>query len=448
MDSGSEGINVYADAKTEYTRQLSQYCLNAYLRYFLNLFDETKNENEPRKILITYQGALKNISEWSYETVQKETAKLLKDINCDYFEDLLSAVFVAHTKVLSAIRLSTKQKKLQITIPKVEHFLHHTLIECARIIWSNVFLFSPAGSPIDRQKNLRSTEQLIQDGILQSIRSMLPVKNILKEYLKDDGDEEEAVEEKEETIAKKDFVEDQTKQEASEELPLRELSKEVTKELTLMELSKEANEEVPLRELSKESNEEVPVKISKYQLSHEVEEVSKYQPNEEVEEISKYQPNEEVEEVPVKKSKQQPNEEVEEVPVKKSKQQPSHEVPVKKSKQQPSHEVEEVLVEKSKQQPSHEVPVKKSKQKQSEEVPLNKSNKNNSSPVPPTINIDTEPSVQFSNVNTVFDYENTSNNDDEDEDDESLIKVLDTDGVELNEFEELDKTTPIEFEEL
>jgi hypothetical protein len=229
--TGSEGINVYADAKTEYTRQLTQFCLNAYMSYFLTLLDESKEaDKDSKKLLLNFQNALKTIPEWNYEKVQKETARILKDINCDYFDDLLSAVFVAHTKVLSAIRLTTKQKKLQITVPKVEHFLHHTLIECARILWSNVYLYSPSGSSIERQKNLREIERLIQDGILQSIRSMLPVKNILKEYLKDDIDDDDDDEDevKNEKVEKKEEAKEEVKEEAKEEV--KEEAKEEVKE--------------------------------------------------------------------------------------------------------------------------------------------------------------------------------------------------------------------------
>jgi hypothetical protein len=106
-------------------------------------------------------------------------------------EELLTAVFIAHTKVLSAIRLTTKQKKLQITIPKLDHFLHRTLGDCARVLWSNVYYFTPTGSGVERQKNLNAVEGLLNDGVLQSIRSMLPVKSILREYLHDDQEEEE-----------------------------------------------------------------------------------------------------------------------------------------------------------------------------------------------------------------------------------------------------------------
>ena len=238
---GTEGINVYADAKIEYTRQLTQYSLQAITGHFLKLLEETKeSEKDVRKLLSSFQNVLKGIPDWNQDKVKRETNYLLKEINCDYFEDLLSAVFVAHTKVLSAIRLTTKQKKLQITIPKVEHFLHHTMIECARILWSNVYLFSQNEVSIERQKNLRQIELLIQDGILQSIRSMLPVKNILKEYLKyDDDDEDDDVDDK--------FVNSETAKNKIEEPVLEEVKEKE-------ELNTTPVLELPTIESQKKSN--------------------------------------------------------------------------------------------------------------------------------------------------------------------------------------------------
>ena len=252
---GSEGINVYADAKTEYTRQLTQFCLPAFLGFFLHLLDETKeSEKESRKLLLSFQNALKQIPEWNYEKVQAKTNIVIKDIKCDYFEDLLSAVFVAHTKVLSAIRLTTKQKKLQITIPKTDHFLHHTMIECARILWSNVFLFSPSGPAIERQKNMRQIEQLIQDGILQSIRGMLPVKNILKEYLKDDDEDDEN--------AENEVDNEENEEDNKEKVTIKK--EKVKKEEVEAEVETEAkSEEVEAKPEGSESKTEYKVKDKK-----------------------------------------------------------------------------------------------------------------------------------------------------------------------------------------
>ena len=200
MNVGGDSINVYAEAKTEYTRQLCQILSPAFQIYFLDLLKVAKDkEPETKRLLWNFQALLQEIPDWNQDKVLRETEKIQKDSNCDYLEELLTAVFIAHTKVLSAIRITTKQKKLQITIPKLDHFIHRTLRETGRLLWNNAFLFAEQGSSMDRQKNMRQVEALIVEGIQQSIRSLLPVKTILREYLNDDeGGEPDAEEEEEE----------------------------------------------------------------------------------------------------------------------------------------------------------------------------------------------------------------------------------------------------------
>jgi hypothetical protein len=160
--------------------------------YFLRLLDEARSQAESsQKYLWTFQNLLQCIPDWNQDKVVRETEVIQKDCKCDYLEELLTAVFIAHTKVLSAIRLSTKQKKLQITIPKIDHFLHRVLSECARTLWTNAFLFVDTSS-IEKQKNLRQVSGLIHDSILQAIRGLLPVRTILREYLHEDEEEGEA----------------------------------------------------------------------------------------------------------------------------------------------------------------------------------------------------------------------------------------------------------------
>lgn len=186
---------MYAEAKGEYTKQLCQYMLPALQQYFLDMLEDAKQkEADSKKILLMFQQLFEGVPDWNTEKVQRETAALATATNCDYLEELLTAVFIAHTKVLSAIRLSSRQKKLHITIPKLDHFLHRTLIECARLMWSNTYLFSTNAPSMERQRNLRQIEMILHDGIQQAIRGMLPVKNILREYLREDDDEEEGEE--------------------------------------------------------------------------------------------------------------------------------------------------------------------------------------------------------------------------------------------------------------
>ena len=219
MESG-EGVGVYAEAKSEYTKQLCQFIVPSIQQYFLDLLEEAKlKEADSKRVLVMFQTLLEDISDWNVDKVQRETDSIVKSSQCDYLEELMTAVFIAHTKVLSAIRLTTKQKKLQITIPKLDHFIHRILRESSRLLWSNTYLFSTSAPSIERQKNLRLIENFLQEGVLQGIRGMLPVKNILREYLKEDDEEEKADEheEKSEKSEEKSEESDKKSEEKSEE---------------------------------------------------------------------------------------------------------------------------------------------------------------------------------------------------------------------------------------
>ena len=225
MDHSNDSVGVYAEAKGEYTKQLTQFLSQPIFTFFLKLLETAKErEADPKKLLLSFQILLEGISEWNHDKVQRETQNIAMGTQCDYLEELLTAVFVAHTKVLSSIRLTNKQKRLQITIPKLEHFLHKTLIECARFLWTNTYLFSTSCTAIEKQKNMRHVESFISDGIAQGIRLMLPVKSILREYLSteesdhDDDEEEDANEEDEEE------EEEEEKEEPKEEVAVETVS--------------------------------------------------------------------------------------------------------------------------------------------------------------------------------------------------------------------------------
>ena len=190
MNSSPES-SVYSEAKSEYTRQLCGFLTPSLETYFLQLLETAKEQSpNPQKALWQFQNLLQAIPDWNQDKVIRETDVIQTDCKCDYLEELLTAVFLAHTKVLSAIRLNTKQNKLQITIPKIDHFLHRVLSESARSLWTNAFLFAESSS-FEKQKNLRQVSTLLQEAVIQAIRGMLPVKKILREYLQTDDDEEE-----------------------------------------------------------------------------------------------------------------------------------------------------------------------------------------------------------------------------------------------------------------
>jgi hypothetical protein len=110
-------------------------------------------------------------------------------------------VFIAHTKILSAIRLHAKpRRKINITVPKPEHFMHRAMPECSRLLWSSVYLFSDSVSSLDRQKNMNDVNRFLEEGILQAIRNLLPVKSILRDSLQEDDDDAIHIAQPEESI--------------------------------------------------------------------------------------------------------------------------------------------------------------------------------------------------------------------------------------------------------
>ncbi len=195
----------YSDARTEYTKQLSQFIVPAVFKFFMNLLDKARTETgrETQKILFQFQTFLKEIPDWNMEKVSTEIANLERLIGCEYLEDLLTAVFIAHTKILTAIRISSKKNtNVQINVPKVERFLFKVICETSNLYWKNTYLFRDDVKNLEKQQNYRQAEMLVIEGISMAIRALVPVKNILRECVINDtsadadSDDEQEAEEK------------------------------------------------------------------------------------------------------------------------------------------------------------------------------------------------------------------------------------------------------------
>ncbi len=189
------GAAVYNQAKDEYTKQLILFLTPAIFNFFMKVFKQALEEVSIQgrgSVLARFQEMLRAVPEWNIDKVVRETATVVADSKCDYLEDLLSAVFIAHTKVLTAIRPNSgKNMKVQIVVPKLDHFIHRALSDCCRILYKWTYLFQHDLSAIEKQKNHRAIEIQVGEGILQAIRGLLPVKNILKDCLAKEAEEPE-----------------------------------------------------------------------------------------------------------------------------------------------------------------------------------------------------------------------------------------------------------------
>jgi len=185
-----ENVATYSEARSEYTKQLATLIVPALFTWFQTLW--SRNAGDKQRCLALFQGECEEVGRWNQDRVNDEVRALIERSGCDYMEELMTAVFVAHTKVLTAVRLSMKQKKLSITVPKLDHFLHRIFKEAARCFWKTPYLFmdvAGTSNVVERQKNMLQAEQLLTEAISTAVRGLLPVKQILKDYLEDDGEE-------------------------------------------------------------------------------------------------------------------------------------------------------------------------------------------------------------------------------------------------------------------
>jgi len=193
-----ETASLYSEARNEYLKQMATWIVPPLVEFFRTQYN-TLYEKEGKKVMGAFQTYCSEVPRWNQDVIDANINIILDNCRCDYMEELMTAVFIAYTKMLTAIRINSKQKKLQITLPKLDHFLHRVFIECARSFWKAPYLFAHELAPIEKQKNILQAEQMCTDALSGAVRSLLPVKSILRDYL-DDGEDADMVAEVEKEL--------------------------------------------------------------------------------------------------------------------------------------------------------------------------------------------------------------------------------------------------------
>jgi hypothetical protein len=154
---------------------------------------------EMDKYLLTFQNFLTRIPKWNNDLIQQERDRICEASGCKYLEDLITCVHIIQLKMLTSIRVGNKQKKVDLSIPKLDDFIHKTYIHAARQMYNKAYLFSLDVKPMEQQKNNNEIEMIIQKCILDAVRDSIPLEYILRSYLEET---EEVVEDVKEEIIK------------------------------------------------------------------------------------------------------------------------------------------------------------------------------------------------------------------------------------------------------
>jgi len=153
-----------------------------------------KENNETEKYLMTFQNFISRVPRWNSTIIENERKRICEKSGCIYLEDLVTCIHIIQLKLLTAMRVGNKQKKIDINIPKLDDFIHKIYINVARKIYKCVYLFEINITSLQIQKHNRELEIIVQECIMNTLRESIPVESILKAYM-DETVEEDVVEE-------------------------------------------------------------------------------------------------------------------------------------------------------------------------------------------------------------------------------------------------------------
>lgn len=171
-------LSVLVEAKKEYTAQLAACMSDPMIEVFHRMYQEAVKNSKGKKVLVAFQALLRDTPNWSNSMVKGHTDVIVS--SCSYFSDLLAAVFVASTKIMSSVRLRQDTRKISLKMPSNETFTHTVYINAAKEIYSDPYVFGDDVSEQKRDADLRVRfAKVIED----SVKELIPIKEILSTYM-------------------------------------------------------------------------------------------------------------------------------------------------------------------------------------------------------------------------------------------------------------------------
>lgn len=210
------------ESRNEWSARLITILTPLIIDGYKSIIDEAiklcKENGELDKYLMTFQNFVSRIPKWNNTIIETERKRICDKSGCMYLEDLVTCVHIIQLKMLTAVRVGQKQKKIDINVPKLDDFIHKVYISVARKVYKNVYLFEQGIPPLQIQKHNRELEIIVQECILNTVRESIPVEAILKEYMQDESVEEEVTEEIKEEVIEPDHEHEQSKELKTEQL--------------------------------------------------------------------------------------------------------------------------------------------------------------------------------------------------------------------------------------
>lgn len=173
-----DNLNVLVEAKKEYLGQMCLIMCPAMIEVFQEMYNESVKTSKGKQVLIMFQKLLKEVPNWSNAMSKRHSDNITG--RCAWFNDLLAAVFVACTKILSAVRLKADNKKIALKLPTEEVFIQTCYNNAARDLYKDPYIFHEEQSEYVRDDNLTTR---FSNCIENTVKELIPVQQILQTYM-------------------------------------------------------------------------------------------------------------------------------------------------------------------------------------------------------------------------------------------------------------------------
>ena len=171
------------DNKREYTDHLSDVLCETLLQEFADGYDKIR-QNPARRgnVLNLFQSWLAEIPEWNAARVKALFQSVRDRSGCGYIGDLVKGILVTCVKIQVVSHGSPNEdsRKIKLRVPSAENFTHACAIAAARSFWKRPYLFYHDVRSLERQHNLVQAEALIKTALKNTLRSYLPMDQLMR----------------------------------------------------------------------------------------------------------------------------------------------------------------------------------------------------------------------------------------------------------------------------
>lgn len=184
------------DSKNEWCARLINDMTPHFCTGIQSIYNESlsicEKNKEKNKYLMTFQNFLSRIPHWNNNIIDSECERIIEASDCTYLEDMVTCIHILQLKMISCMRVSHINKKIDVKVPELNEFVHAVYINIARKVYDNVYLFDEKVDPLTRQKNMHEVEMIVRESIINTVRDNIPVAELLRIFM--DESEEHDVE--------------------------------------------------------------------------------------------------------------------------------------------------------------------------------------------------------------------------------------------------------------